>query len=108
MTREGFGFAASIIGGVLLVLGLYGYTPEWVTLVGGAAVAACSLLTLGGWGASLLFLSGIWMLASTWIGWARRPWNLIVFGIAIVSLGFLAGALSVAPPTFGSAGDTGD
>jgi len=105
MSREVFGFAACVIGAALVTLGLYAYAPAWVTLAGGLAVAACGLLMLGGWSASLLFLAGAWLAASTWIPWARAPWNLLVAGIAIIALGFQAGALATHPPVYAEAAD---
>jgi hypothetical protein len=98
MSRDGFGYAASVIGAALVVAGLFAFTPTWVPLAGGLAAVVCGLLTLGGWGPWLLVAAGAWMAASSGIEWARRPWNLLVIGLAIVALGFVAGALRVRPP----------
>lgn len=107
MRREVFGFTACVVGAALVTLGLYAYVPTWVTLAGGLAVAACALLALGGWSASLLFVAGAWVAASTWIGWARQPWNLLVAGIAIVALGFQVGALAVHDPVYAESVEEG-
>jgi len=107
MSRESFGFAACVVGAALVGLGIYGYVPGWVTLVGGLAVAACGLLTFRGWSGGFLLLMGAWVTASTWIGWAARPWNLLVSGIAIVALGFQVGALATHGPVYAETGEEG-
>lgn len=100
MSRDGFGYAASVIGAALVVAGLYSYAPAWVLLAGGLAAAVCGLLTLAGWGPGLLIVAGAWMAVSSGIDWARQPWNLLVFGVAILALGFMAGAVKTPDVSF--------
>jgi hypothetical protein len=106
MSRDGFGYAASVIGAALVVAGLYSYAPAWVPLAGGLAAAVCGLLTLAGWGPALLIVAGAWMAVSSGIDWARQPWNLLVFGVAILALGFMAGALRTPDVSFLEPEDT--
>ncbi len=107
MGRDFFGFAGCVIGAGLVAVGLYSYTPGWIFMAGGLAAAACGLLSLGGWGAGLLAVAGLWVLVSSAIGWARQPWNLLVMGIAILGLGFMAGALRARAPSLVEADDDG-
>lgn len=65
----------------------------WVFLSGGAGVLLSGVLCIGTRGSVLMGLLGIWLLVSPATGWAAAQWNLLLAGIAAVTLGVLVGAV---------------
>lgn len=91
MRRGEPGFAASAVGAVLVAAGVLDFTPGWIFLVGGGIVGLSGLLCLGIRGSVLLLLTGVWISASAFLGWAGSQGNLMASGLLAVALGFLSG-----------------
>lgn len=98
MVRSELGLVATVVGGALTALGTVGYAPAWVFLVGGAVVALCGLLSVGGPGWWALSIVGGWIFLSVLVVDAGHQWNLLVSGLTVVGCGFWSGAAGARPP----------
>lgn len=94
--RTWLSLVAAVAGAVLMAAGILDYTAAWLFVTGGVLAVVAGLSALGGRGAVPLLLTGVWLLVSSFGGWAVQ-WNALAGGILLVATAFVATATRVPP-----------
>lgn len=93
MKRQDTAFGAAVFGAVLVSAGALGHTSGGLVATVGVVAALAGLMSLRTRGSLALILAGGWLLFSGIMGVALTTWNTFVSGLAVVSLGFVVGAI---------------